>query len=168
MLKGKEQMKTESRKIVIMVLWALVLALSGLPALAQDKPEDTMPLVRDAVKADKKLFVAQAMQLTESEAKAFWPIYDNYQKELTKIYDRTMVMIRDYASNHQSMTNEIAKRLTVELLATGMDHQKLKENYWPLFRGALSDIKVARYYQLENKIAAAINYDAANNIPLIK
>jgi hypothetical protein len=76
-------------------------------------------------------------------------------------------MIRDYASNHQSMTDEIAKRLTVELLAIGMDHQKLKENYWPLFRGALSDIKVARYYQLENKIAAAINYDAANNIPLI-
>lgn len=154
--------------MLIIMFSVLLLSLSGLPALAQDKPEDTMPLVREAVKADKKLFVAQVMDFTESEAKAFWPIYDNYQKELAKIYDRTMVMIRDYASNHQSMTNEIAKRLTVELLATGMDHQKLKENYWPLFRGALSDIKVARYYQLENKIAAAINYDAATNIPLIK
>jgi hypothetical protein len=160
-------MKTGGKRLYISMLLALSLLLPGLPALAQNKPEDTMPLVRDAVKADKKLFVAQVMQLTESEAKAFWPIYDNYQKDLAKIYDRTMLMIRDYASNHQSMTNEIAKRLTVELLAIGMDHQKLKENYWPLFSGALSDIKVARYYQLENKISAAIAYDAANNIPLI-
>ena len=160
-------MKTENGRSLTIIVLALFLCLTGLSALAQDKPADTMPLVREKVMADKKLFVAEVMNLTESEAKAFWPVYDNYQKDLTKIYDRTMLMIRDFASNHQSMTDEIAKRLTVELLAIGMDHQKLKENYWPLFRGALSDIKVARYYQLENKIAAAINYDAANNIPLI-
>jgi hypothetical protein len=49
----------------------LVLSLSSLPALAQDEPADNMQLVRDKIKADKKLFVAQAMGLTESEAKAF-------------------------------------------------------------------------------------------------
>ena len=105
-------MKTVSRKIFMIILLILLLSLPAMSALAQDKPADNMPLVREKVKADKKLFVAEVMDLTESEAKAFWPIYDNYQKELTKIYDRTMIMIRDYASNHQSMTNEVAKRLT--------------------------------------------------------
>jgi len=160
-------MNKGGRIIFITTALALILCVSGLPALAQDKPEDTMPLVREKVKADKKLFVAEVMQLTESEAKAFWPVYDNYQKDLAKVYERTMLMIKDYANNHQSMTNEIAKRLTVELLATEADFHNLKEKYLPLFRGALSDIKVARYYQLENKIHAAIAYDAANNIPLI-
>ena len=160
-------MKKVSRKTFMIIFLILFLSLPAMSALAQDKPADNMPLVREKVKADKKLFVAEVMNLTESEAKAFWPIYDNYQKELTKIYDRTMIMIREYANNHQSMTNEVAKRLTIELLATEVDFHNLKENYLPLFSGALSDIKVARYYQLENKIAAAINYDAANNIPLI-
>ena len=52
---------------------ALVLSLSGLLALAQDKPSDNMQIVRDKIKADKKLFVAEAMGLTDAEAKAFWP-----------------------------------------------------------------------------------------------
>jgi len=160
-------MNKEGRRIVSMLALALIFSLSCLPAVGQDKPADNMPLIREKVKADKKLFVAEVMNFTESEAKAFWPIYDNYQKDLTKIYDRTMVMIRTYADNHQSMTNEIAKRLTIELLATEADFHNLKETYLPLFSGALNDIKVARYYQLENKIHAAIAYDAANNIPLI-
>lgn len=160
-------MKKEYGRTFIVAALALLLFLPCLTAVAQDKPADTMPLIRDAVKADKKLFVAQVMQFTESEAKAFWPIYDNYQKDLTKIYDRTMLMIRDYADNHQSMTNEIAKRLTVELLAIEADFHNLKEKYLPQVSGALGDIKAARYYQLENKIQAAIAYDAANNIPLI-
>ena len=160
-------MKTEAKVFIITAL-ALFLLLPGLPALAQDKPADNMQIVREKVKADKKLFVAEVMNLTESEAKAFWPIYDNYQKGLTQIYDRTMLVIRDYHDNYQSMSNEAAKRLTNELLAIEMDHHNLKESYLPLFSGALKDVKAARYYQLENKISAAINYDAASNIPLVK
>ena len=160
-------MKTENGRTLMIIAVALLLFLPVLQLVAQDKPADTMPLVREKVKADKKLFVAQTMDLTESEAKAFWPIYENYQKGLAKIYDRTMMMLREYANNHQSMSNELAKKLTDELLATEADFHNLKESYLPLFRGALPEVKVARYYQLENKIAAAINYDAANNIPLI-
>jgi hypothetical protein len=160
--------KTDGRRSFMIILLMLLLALSGLPALAEDKPADNMPIVREKVKADKKLFVAEVMDLTESEARAFWPIYDNYQKGLEKIYDRTMMMIREYASKHKSMTNEVAKRLMTQLLAIEADNHNLKESYLPLFRDALKDIKALRYYQLENKIGAAISYDAANNIPLVK
>jgi hypothetical protein len=168
MVKERNCMNTARGRIFIVTALALILCIQGLPALAQDKPADDMQLVREKVKADKKLFVAEAMQLTELEAKAFWPIYEKYQKELTKIYDHTLVLIGDYASNYQSMSNEVAKRLTTRLLAIGADHQKLKTTYLHMFRGALSEVKVARYYQLENKIAAAINYDLARQIPLVK
>ena len=144
------------------------MSLSGLPALAQDKPADNMQIVRDKVQTDKKLFVAEAMDLTESEAKAFWPVYDNYQRDLFKLNDRAMMMIRNYATNYHSMTNEMAKKLTDEFLAIQAEQQNLRVSYLPQFRKALSDIKVARYYQLENKVGAVVNYELAASIPLMK
>ena len=161
-------MKTGSRKIIIMIALALVLSLSGLPALAQDKPADNMQIVRDKVKADKKLLVAEYMGLTESEAKAFWSVYGNYEKDLSKLNDRTLAMIMDYAKNYQSMTNEAAKKLTDEFLAIQAEQQKLRVSYLPQFRKVLPDIKVARFYQIENKVGAVVNYELATNIPLVK
>lgn len=161
-------MKTERKGTLIITALALVMFLSGLPALAQDKPADNMQIVRDKVLTDKKLFVAEAMDLTESEAKAFWPIYDNYQRDLFKLNDRAMMMIRNYAKNYHSMTNEMAKKLTDEFLAIQTEQQNLRVSYLPQFRKVLSDIKVARYYQLENKVGAVVNYELAANIPLMK
>jgi hypothetical protein len=57
-------------------------SLFSLPALGQDKPADNMQILREKIKADKKLLVASNMELTESEAKNFWPIYEDYQKDL--------------------------------------------------------------------------------------
>jgi hypothetical protein len=161
-------MKAEGRTIFIITLLALILCVSGLPALAQDKRADNMQIVREKIRADKKLFVAQVMQLTESEAKAFWPVYDSYEKDLMKLNDRAEAMIRDYAKNYQSMTNEAARKLTDEFLAIQTDQQKLRLSYLPQFRKVLPDIKVARFYQLENKISAAMNYELAMNIPLVE
>ncbi len=161
-------MNVAKGSIYIMTVLALVLSLSGLPALAQDKPADNMQIVRDKVKADRKLFVAEGMGLTESEAKAFWPVYDSYQNEMIKINGRTVTMIRDYAKNYQTMTNDVAKKLTDEFLAIQAEQQKLRLSYLPQFRKALPDKKVARYYQIENKISAAVGYELATEIPLMK
>ncbi len=161
-------MSVAKGSIYMITVLALVLSLSGLPALAQDKPADNMQIVRDKVKADRKLFVAEGMGLTESEAKAFWPIYDRYQNEMIKLNGRTVTMIKDYAKNYQTMTNEVAKKLTDEFLAIQAEQQKLRLSYLPQFRKALPDKKVARYYQIENKISAAVGYELATEIPLMK
>jgi len=99
----------------------MVAALVGLGALAaaQDKPADNMQILRDKVKADKKLLVASNMELTESEAKAFWPVYDQYQKDLGAMNERMVKMIKSYADayNAKSMTDDGAKKLTDEFVA---------------------------------------------------
>ncbi len=43
-----------------------------------------MQILREKIRADKKLLVAENMQLTEAEAKAFWPVYDQYLYETKK------------------------------------------------------------------------------------
>ena len=64
-------------------------------AMAQDKAADNMDLVKEKVRTDKKLFIATNMELTESEAKAFWPVYEANQAELDKLRDREIKLISD-------------------------------------------------------------------------
>ena len=161
-------MKAAGRRIFIMMVLALVVSLSGLPSLAQDRPADNMQIVRDKIKADKKLFVSEVMQLKESEAKKFWPVYDSYQKELGLLRDRSLSVIKEYAANYETMSNETAKKLLEDHLAIERDHQKLREAYLPKFRKVLSEKKVARYYQIENKIDAIVKYQLGSEIPLVE
>jgi hypothetical protein len=156
------------KKRLIAVIVFCVLFLFIVPVCAQDKPADTNQLVREKIQADKKLFVAENMQLTEAEAKAFWPVYESYQKDQGKLVDRTKKLIEDYAKDYQTMTDASAKKLTDDLMVIENDRLKLKKDYLPKFRKVLSNKKVARYYQLENKIFAVVSYEMAKVIPLVK
>ena len=137
-------------------------------ALAQDKPSDNMEIVKEKIRTDKKLFVATNMQLTESEAKAFWPVYEAYQAELGKLKDREVQLIGDFAANYSTMSDDVAKDLLDASLSIDSDHQKLRQSYLAKFRGVLPDTKVARYYQLESKINAVFEYELARKIPLVQ
>lgn len=159
------------RSIEITVFLTIVAALTVLivsPVASQDRPADKMQIVREKVRADKKLFVAANMELTESEAKGFWPLYDRYQKDLEKLGKRTLGLIKNYAMNFENMSDEAAKKMLEEWLTVEMERQKLREAYLPKFREVLPDKKVVRYYQLENKILAVVNYELAAQIPLVQ
>jgi len=149
---------------------ALAVALAGVvvPAMAQAQQTDTMQLVRDKIRADKKLLIAENLPLTAAEAKAFWPVYDSYQKELNVLSDRMIKLIKDYANNHQTMSDQTAKRLIDEYLAIEAARLKIRQAYVPRFRKVLGEKLVARYYQIENKVQAAVNYELAAEIPLVK
>jgi hypothetical protein len=146
---------------------ALVMAFAGF-STAQDKPADNMDLVKEKIRTDKKLFIAENMQLTESEAKVFWPIYDQFQADLGKIRDRSVKLIESFAKNYETMSNDMAKKLMDDSLKIKADDLKLRQSYLPKFRSVLPEKKVAGYYQLENKIDAVIAYQLATRIPLIK
>ena len=144
-----------------------VLALGATALQAQDKPANNMDLVREKIKADKKLVVAEAMALTEAESKAFWPVYDAYQGDISKINQRTVKLIQDYAASYKAMTDPVAGKLLDEAIAIEKDRAALFATYRPKFSAVLPATKVARYYQIENKIRAAINYDLAESIPIM-
>jgi polyhydroxyalkanoate synthesis regulator phasin len=161
-------MKEKTRMMVVVAFLAGLLALGMVPALAQDKPADNMQILREKIGADKKLLVATNMELTESEAKAFWPVYEKYQQELFLLRSRTLKLIDDYAAAYGKMNNEIAKKLLDEFMRIDALGPKLRQAYLPKFRKVLPEVKVVRYYQIENKINAALMYELAAKIPLIK
>jgi len=145
-----------------------IVALTATSAFAQDS-DTNMQILLEKVKADKKLLIAGNMELTEAEGKAFWPIYDAYQKDLLAINERLRKTILAYAEayNKKSLTDAQAKQLTDEVLAVDQDEIALRKTYTTRFEGALPGMKVARYLQIENKIRAAIRYNLAAAIPLV-
>ena len=145
----------------------LVSFVAGV-AGAQDKPADTMEIFREKARADKKLVVATTLDLTEGEAKAFWPVYNAYQSDMITYYDRVVTLIDTFAKAYSSMTDEKATKLLGEFLALETDHAAILKSYAPRFRRALPPVKVARLYQVENKMRALVNYEIAREIPLIK
>lgn len=153
-----------SRTLVV----ALLAALVAVPAIAQDRPSDNGQLVREKLQADKKLAVAQALVLSQAESTAFWPVYNNYQADQGKVLDRLLQVIGDFAGTYENMTDSTAHRLLESTVAIYRDRQKLMESYLPKFRAVLPERKVARYYQIEQKIRAMLDYQLASEIPLIK
>ena len=129
-----------------------------------------MQILREKIKADKKLVVATNMELTESEAKGFWPIYEEYQKDLQKINRRIAALLESYAADYRtkSLTDDGAKKLIDESVAIEQAEAKLKSAYAPKLGKALPVKKVARYLQIENKIRAIIKYDLTQGVPLVK
>ena len=159
--------KKVGKGLIAMVLAITLIGFVG-SALAQDKAADNMDLVKEKIRTDKKLFIATNMQLTESEANAFWPVYEAYQAELAKLRDREIKLIEKFAVNYETMSDDAAKNLLEDSLSIDSDHQKLRQSYLSKIQGVLSDKKVARYYQLESKIDAVLEYEMAKRIPLVQ
>jgi hypothetical protein len=170
--KGAEEMKGKSRVTMVLAILGIVMVMV-VPGISQEKQADStqivnMQIVIEKIRADKKLLVAENMQLTETEAKAFWPVYDQYQDELFLLRSRTAKLIKDYADAYDKMNNDTAKKLLDEFMTIESLGPKLRQAYLPKFRKTLPETKVVRYYQIENKIQAALFYELAANIPLMK
>jgi len=149
--------------------FAMVAALVA-PAMAQTTATNNMDILRQKIKADKKLVVAENLKLTDAEGTAFWPVYDAYQRDLQQINQRLTAAIKAYADayNKGPVTNETAKKLLDEALAIDDAEAKLKSASVPKILAVLPATKAARYVQIENKIRAALRYELAAGIPLVE
>ena len=141
----------------------------GVAVLAQTTGTTNMEILRQKVKADKKLVVAANLQLTDAEGAAFWPVYDTYQKDLQQINQRMTAMILSYAEAYKKgpIANDMAKKLLDEAVAVDEAEANLTKSTLPKVLAVLPATKAARYVQIENKIRAVIKYELAAGIPLV-
>jgi len=157
--------RTVTRWFVAAVAFVLV-----LPVVSAAQTSSDMEILRQKLQADKKLVVATAMQLTEAEAKGFWPVYDAFQADLGKINTQLGQVIKAYAAAYRAdtLTNEKAQELIGDVLKIEQAEVDLKKAYVPKLGAVVSQVKVARYLQIENKIRALLKYELAGDIPLAK
>jgi Spy/CpxP family protein refolding chaperone len=160
--------RTNLMSLVIVAVLALFMDFDCVQA--QDKPASNLEIIHEKLKADKKLIVAKYMELTESEAQKFWPVYDEYQKDLQRSNEQLQSLLESYAADYKgkSLTDEKAKKLLDEWIALEQDEGKRREAFAPKVLQALPVKKAARYLQIENEFRILLRYDLATTVPLVQ
>jgi len=149
----------------------LLLACVAAPmAVAQDKAADVtdMQALRDAVRADKRKYVASLMTLTDAEAKRFWPVYDKYQRDIDETNRERVVAVQEFMFRDKPVSNLAAKQYATRLLAIDEAEIKARRTMRNRVMRALPAGKAARYMMLEQKINAVQDYDLAATVPLVR
>ncbi len=152
-------------KNVLRILVAVVVFASMASA---QEIQNEIELTRSVIQTERQALVASGMGLTSAEADVFWPLYREYQSEQASLGDREVKLIMDYSDNYGVMTDDMAKTMLDEWLDIEDKDLKLKKKYAKKFRKILPELKVTRFFQIENKLDAVINNELAAEVPLVE
>jgi Spy/CpxP family protein refolding chaperone len=133
---------------------------------SQPQFDDFIVLLRKDVRSQKKQIIAVNMDLSDAGAEKFWPVYDQYAAELSRIYDRKLALLKDYAENYSSMTGEQAENYISKRAEVEQSMMQLRLKYMPAFRKVLSGRETALFYQLDWRLGLAIDVELVQ-VPLI-
>jgi hypothetical protein len=152
-----------------LVMLSPALAIGDEPVV-NEKFADAAPaiqMLRDEMGKDRRDVVKAAMLLTPTEAKQFWPLYDEYRAAMRKVGDRRVRLISDFAANRNAMSEDEAERLMKERLEIDEETIDVKKDYIKKMSKVLSARTVARFFHIDSKLDAIVNAELAANIPLI-
>ena len=150
-------------------LSALILFLSlSTTASAQTALDEQIALVRQSAHTDRKVILMGNMTFTADESAAFWPKWNEYRAAVAANGDRTLALIKDFAANFESITDQKASELMTDSFSIQMQDLVIKQNFAKELDTIMPTKKVMRVIQIENKLDAAIDLQLASEIPLAK
>jgi hypothetical protein len=125
-------------------------------------------LLRKDLKKDKVAILTELMQLDPEEASSFWPVYNEYDKALTKLADERVALIRMYAENYGSLTDQKVTEIALGMLDLEGRRNQLKKEYFQKISQALSPKVAARFLQIENQIEKLVDLQIASSLPIVE
>ncbi len=170
------------KSLIAAAVLAGVSLMSAHMALAQDPPsqatkavasfqmpsDEDIKLFRKDLRSLKKQIIAANMDLTDTEAEQFWPVYDRYTAELVTIFDRKYALLKEYAQNYTSMTSEEAENYIKGRAAVEESVMQLRVKYVPIFRKVLSGKATALFFQIDWRLGLIMDLQFASQTPLIE
>lgn len=157
-------MKTTS---ILVILGAAAALLVPLGASAQQE-RDMIEVLRSQISTDRQAVIALNMDLSEKQSEAFWPVYREYTEKRAELADRRVKLLIDFRDNQDGMTAEKAQQILKDAIDIEDKLNDLKHNYRADFEKVLGPRHTLRYYQIENKLDAVIDYELASVVPLRK
>jgi Spy/CpxP family protein refolding chaperone len=138
---------------------------------AQDKPKITdqdIELLRRDLRAQKKQIVAANLNLTTEQATKFWPVYDQYIAEQTKIHDQKYAVIKEFATSWGTISDAQAEDLTNRALAVDAQVTQLRIKYMPSFLKVLPGKQVATFFQIDRRLQMMVDLQLMSELPLVQ
>jgi hypothetical protein len=125
-------------------------------------------LLRTDIKAERKDIINAIMQFNDSDATKFWPIFQQYDAELTTIGDGRMKLIVDYARNYENLTNEQADALMSKAFELEAQRAILKKKYFDKMKAQLYATQAAKFFLVENQIQHIIDLQISASLPVVQ
>ncbi|HRI19504.1 MAG TPA: hypothetical protein PLA68_01060 [Panacibacter sp.] len=148
-------------------LFVIVLLAVSTCSFAQNSMKDDIDIIQSLYGKNKKDLVNEFMKLPETQAAAFWKIYDAYETERKELGKKKIQLINDYAANYETLTDEKADELAKASLKNNMGYEKLYSKYYGKIKKVTGAVNAAKFIQLETYIQTAIRSEVQDAIPFI-
>ncbi len=164
------------RKFAIIIVLGCIFAGAAASAQTVVQQESSshpisrqdLDLLRQDLRAKRKQLIAANLKLTPTEAEKFWPVYDQYIKELIAINDKKFALIQDYAKNYGKMSDFDSLLLIRNWLDSDIAATQLRQRYVPVVSKVLDGKKTATFFQLDRRIAMMLELQVSSQIPLLQ
>jgi hypothetical protein len=148
-------------------LAAAALALLAASIATAQSVQEKLELTRQAVENQRRVLVAGALPLTDAEAKAFWPLYDDYEKERRPLDERANGLVAEFVATAASLSDTQAKEMLEEALKVDEGRLRLRRTFMDRMAKAIPPRKLVRFFQIENKLDSVVRADISRQIPLV-
>lgn len=145
----------------------LLTALCASPAPAQTV-QQRLDLTREAVENQRRILVSGSLRLSDAEAKAFWPLYDDYEKERKPLDARANKLVSDFLSAAGGLSDAQARAMLDEAFRIEEARTKVRRAWYDRMAKAIPARELARFYQIENKLDSVVRADLSKQIPLVQ
>jgi len=162
-----------TRLILSGVLLTICFTAAASTAFAQRETatgievEKDLALLRRDLRGDKKKLIALNVPLTETEATKFWPVYDEYTGEMSKVYDEFYSIIREYAANQKTLTDAQASSMINKWAALQVQQAQTRQKYIPIVEKVIPSRKAALFFQVDRRLYELMDLQVASQIPLV-
>lgn len=151
-------------------VWSAIIAVAlvlGAGSTARANEAAAIELTRQVIETERKAIVATNMPLTEAEAEVFWPLYNDYQREMRTVSDQYISLVKRYADAFpEGADDDVARDLMTDWLAMESDSIKIRRKYVKKFDKVLPTALVLRFFQIDNKLTTIVRADVAMQVPL--
>lgn len=152
-----------------------LIALASTLAAQTPTPQQTkeanlkayIGMLRTDLKKDKVSILTELMALDPDAAAKFWPVYNEYDKSLTKLADERIAFIRMYADNYSALSDETATKIAMGMLDVQARRLELQKEYFKRFSEALTARDAARWLQIEAQIEKVVDLQILSSLPIV-
>ena len=136
--------------------------------LPPEKVAAVIDMMRSDMSTQKKTLVETVMQFSPADAKVFWPIYEEYQREYSALGDETVALIKEFVENTDTMTDDRADKIMTRTFDLQKRKMAVRQKYYDKVRKALTPIKAVKFAQLDGQLVQVLELQLSSNLPFIR
>jgi hypothetical protein len=145
------------------------------PAQADTQPSSSneernirayIELLRTDVRKSKSQVMGEVMRLDTDDSQKFWPIYKEFETELSTLGDQIVTVVRTYVDNYGNMTDTVADKLAAKVLSIEQQRNALKKKYYDRVKGSIGAVTAMRFLQVENQLERVLDLQLSAQLPV--